>query len=309
MELPPPVLGKIESLFLRDPSTGECRILNPLFKELCERNVPWTASVKKDGSCGLLMTVNGKHGLYRRQDIDRKSRNYEHVSNTANGTFEVISGHRCYVTSMVRGTGRHEKYVPLYIFDLTVEGKLRVDAPHYVGFVEVDKIEDKYAYRALEASDNESDPYIWISESVKGCLELLVKRRKLSGVLLCSNSIISVEIMCRKLGDHYGLNDEVCCVSCHGSEEIPRVKLPNELRYDSMREWFENASVDSSVESSVESSVDSSVDSSVEPEWWNGEGIVIYMESGDRFKVHQGHFKRESEWHKRRECGLKFKFV
>jgi len=283
-----PVIGKTESLFIRDTAdhTKVSRIFHPDFQALTEQGVSWSASVKKDGSCGAIFSVHGKWGLYRRQDIDRKSRNYEMVGNPANGQLQMIGGQRCWVTTMMRGSGKNMKHVHVFIFDLTDEGELPVNPQHYVGFVAIDPMEDKYVMSAVEENtDDASNPYVWISQSIDGSLDVPVVRRTIREVM-GDQSLMTVELMCRKFADHYGSQDDRCFVSPHGSETIPQNELPSEFTYDNLKAWF-LADADN--------------------RWANQEGFVIFVPStGQRFKLHQGHFDMEQRWRDKKVSGLTF---
>ena len=285
-----PVIGKTNSLFIRDPSNPETRILHPEFQGLLNQGTAWTASVKKDGSCGALLFANGKWGVYRRQDIDRKSRNYAHVSNRDNGVRMTISGQPCWTTTMLRGTGIHEKYVHVFIFDLE-NGELPVNPQHYVGFVAIDPIEDKWVMSAVEENvDDPTNPYVWISQSVDGSLDVPVIRRTIRDVM-CGEGLMTVELMCRKFADHYGYEDDRCFVSPHGAEIIPLSAISTisaEFTVDACKAWFE---------------------ADVDNRWANQEGFVILFSTGERFKLHRGTVDLEPTWKAKKSCGLVFQYA
>jgi hypothetical protein len=288
-----PVIGKTNSLFIRDPSNPESRILHPEFQYLTDEEVSWTASVKKDGSCGALLFANGKWGVYRRQDIDRKSRNYEHVGNRDNGVLMTISGLPCWATTMLRGTGIHQKYVHAFIFDIQ-NGELPVNPQHYVAFVAIDPIEDKWVMSAVEDNtDDPTNPYVWISQSVDGSLDVPVVRRTIRDVmggenLMGGNGLMTVELMCRKFADHYGYEDDRCFLSPHGAEIIPLSAMPTELTLDACKAWFE---------------------ADAENRWANQEGFVILFSTGQRFKLHRGQVDMEPTWRAKKSCGLVFHYA
>lgn len=286
-----PVLGKTESLFIRDPSdhTKVSRIFHPSFQSIMKKGIPWTASVKKDGSCGALFSFHGKWALYRRQDIDRKSRNYAHVGDPANGQFMTVAGYRCWVTTMLRGTRQHEKHVHVFIFDLTDSGELPVNPQHYVGFVAIDPMEDKYVMSAVEENpEDATNPFVWTSQSEEGSLDVPVVRRTIRDVMNGEN-LVTVELMCRKFADHNGLTDDRCFVSPHGTETIPPNMLPSDFTYEGLKAWFL---------------------ADAENRWADQEGFVIFVPStGQRFKLHQGHFDMEQRWRDKKSSGLVFHYA
>lgn len=277
-----PVIGKTESLFIRD--AFDKPIIRPEFEAL--NGQEWSASVKKDGSCGAIFHFNGAWNLYRRQDIDRKSRNYEHVGDRSNGQLLVVGGQPCWVTTMLRGTGKNQKYVHVFIFDLE-NGELPVNPRHYVGFVPIDPIEDKWVLSAVEENQEDStNPYVWVSQPVDGSLDVPVVRRTIRDVM-GGQELMTVELMCRKFADHYGYQDDRCFVSPHGAETIPLSVLPA-LSYDALKAWFEG---------------------DAENRWANQEGFVILFVTGQRFKVHRGYVDMEPTWKAKKECGLVFQYA
>ena len=281
-----PVVGKIDSLFDRDPKdhTKVLPDFNIEFQKLIASGEPWIASVKKDGSNGAVF--NRK--LHRRQDIPQKSRNYAHVCNRANGNRTIIAGRACWETTLVRGSGKMEKTVPFYIFDVTEEGVPDTNSFHIVGLVPIDPFEDKWAMSAVcNNPDDVDDPFIWASHFT-GRLDVPVHKMTMSE-FMGPRKIVSVELMCRKFADHNGFKDDRCFVSEHGVEEIPRNQLPVELTYDAFRQWFEN---------------------DVTNRWADQEGVVfLFPNRCRRFKMHRGHFYMEATWRKKKESGLKFHYV
>lgn len=283
------VLGKIDSIIIRDPANKDRQIINPAFQSLVDEGAAWSASVKKDGSCGVLLHVHGKWGLYRRQDIKRDSRNYAHVGNRENGELRTVSGRPCWVSTMLRGSGRNEKYVHVFIFDLTETGELPVDPLHYVGFVAVDPMEDKWVMSAVEDNpEDQSNPYVWVSQSVDGSLDVPVVRKTIQEVVK-DRSLLTVELMCRKFADHYGYVDDRCFISPHGAEIIPYLSLPLSFALDHVKAWFEN---------------------DAENRWANQEGLVVFFPfSGKRFKLHRGHADMEQTWLDKKSAGIVFSYA
>jgi hypothetical protein len=306
-----PVFGKTESLFKRDEHdhTKVNPAMNPAFQAVIDQGLPWVASVKKDGSCGAIFAVNGQWGLYRRQDITKKSRSYAHVRET--GTSGIIAGHPCWITTMVRGTGKHEKMVDVYFFDITqakpehirggqhpqqdqdANGLPQIDAGHMIGFTAIDPLEDKYVMSAVEPNpEDPSNPYVFSSRFEGSCDIPVVKTTMKSLAAIHGSELITVELMCRKFADHNGLTDDRCFVSPHGEEVIPAEHMPNPngaLTYDGILEWFKGDATN---------------------RWANQEGIVFLVPStGARFKLHRGHMNMEDTWRAKKESGLRFMYV
>lgn len=282
-----PVFGKTESLFKRDEAdhTKVNPTMNPVFQEIIDKGIPWVASVKKDGSCGAVFSVNGQWGLYRRQDITKKSRNYTHVAQPENGHRDVVAGHPCWVSTMVRGTGKHEKRVDVYFFELNEEGLPSVEANSMIGFTLIDPMEDKYVMSAVEMNPEDAlNPFIYTSR-FEGSLDVPVIKTTMKE-LVGEHGLITVELMCRKFADHNGLGDDRCFVSPHGEEIIPVDVMPP-LTYDGLLEWFRS-----------------------ENRWADQEGIVFLVPSqGVRFKLHRGHFNMEDTWRAKKVSGLRFYYV
>lgn len=284
-----PVFGKTESLFIRNPLNHQVveRIFHPDFQEALEKEYKWKASVKKDGSCGALFQVDGRWGLYRRQDIDDKSRNYAYVSDLSHGERHIISGYSCWVTSILRGTGKHEKRVPLYIFDLAADDLPDTNAKHIIGFVPIDPMEDKYVMSAIsENPDDPSNPFVYVSQFT-GSLDIPIVKKPIREVM-GDQTLLTVELMCRKFANHNGFTDDRCFVSPHGEEEISMEHLPADFSYEGFKAWFENDKAN---------------------RWANQEGIVIlFPEQKRRFKVHRGYFGLEHTWKEKKESGLTFQY-
>jgi hypothetical protein len=285
-----PVFGKIDSLFKRDEAdhTKVNPTMNPAFQSMVEKGIPWIASIKKDGSCGAVFSVNGQWGLYRRQDITKKSRNFARVSQPENGRSEIIAGHPCWISTMVRGTGKHEKLADVYFFDLTADGLPSVEANHMIGFTLIDAMEDKYAMSAVEENPvDPMNPFIYASR-FDGSLDAPVIRTTMKELAEPQGCILTVELMCRKFADHNGFADDRCFVSPHGEEVIPGDKMPP-LTYDGLLEWFKG---------------------DMENRWADQEGIVFLVpEEKRRFKLHRGHFNMEDTWRAKKASGLQFYYA
>ena len=262
--------------------------VDPAFHPAFQVDGPWTASIKLDGSCGAILCVEGQWGLYRRQDINKKSRNYAAVSDRARGMRQMVAGYPCWVTSMVRGTGKHEKLVPVYVFDVDSE------AESIIGFTVIDPIEDKYVMSAVDSV--EADPFVWVSDfqgsldvpvvkrldvPVVKRLDVPVVKRHMSEVA-AGKEMVTVELMCRKFADHYGFTDDRCFVSVHGSIPIPPEFQP-QWSYEGILAWFQS-----------------------DNPWANQEGVVILTASGERFKIHRGHFNMEHTWKATKAAGVTF---
>jgi hypothetical protein len=264
-----PVFGKTESMFRRNAE--DHTKVDPTFHPAFQVDGSWTASIKLDGSCGAILYIDGQWGLYRRQDITKKSRNYTAVSDRARGTRQMVAGYPCWVTSMVRGTGKHEKLVPLYVFDVDSEGE------SIIGFTAIDPIEDKYVMSAVEG------PFIWVTD-FQGSLDVKVVKRHMSEVA-AGKEMVTVELMCRKFADHYGFTDDRCFVSVHGSMPIPPEFQPK-WSYDGILTWFQS-----------------------DNPWANQEGVVILTDSGERFKIHRGHANMEHTWKATKAAGVRFHYT
>jgi hypothetical protein len=279
-----PVFGKIDSLFKRDEydHTKVNPTMNSIFQSVMDQG--WVASIKKDGSCGAVFSVHGMWGLYRRQDITKKSRNYAHVTNRDHGKHMMIAGYPCWVSTMIRGTGKHEKWVDVYFFDLTSDGVPNTEANHTIGFTQIDSMEDKYVMSAVEQNpDDASNPFIY-SSRFDGSLDIPVIKTTMKELAM-GKELITVELMCRKFADHNGLTDDRCFVSPHGDEIIPMDHMPA-LTYDALLDWFKGYETN---------------------RWADQEGIVFFVPACQlRFKLHRGHFNMGDTWQSRKQSGLKF---
>lgn len=264
-----PVFGKTDSMFQRNAE--DHTKVDSAFHPRFQVDSPWTVSIKMDGSCGAIMCVEGQWGLYRRQDINKKSRNYAAVSDRARGTHQMVAGYPCWVTSMVRGTGKHEKLVPVYVFDVD-------SAESIIGFTAIDPIEDKYVMSAVDSAA--LDPFVWVSE-FQGSLDVPLIKRRMSEVA-AGKELVTVELMCRKFADHYGFTDDRCFVNVHGSMPIPPEFQPT-WSYEGILAWFQS-----------------------DNPWANQEGLVILTASGERFKIHRGHFNMEHTWKATKNAGVRF---
>ena len=267
-----PVFGKTDSMFRRNAE--DHTKVDSAFHPRFQVDSPWTVSIKTDGSCGAIMCVDGQWGLYRRQDINKKSRNYTAVSDRKNGSRQTVAGYPCWVTSMVRGTGKHEKTVPLYVFDMDSDESI-------IGFTAIDPIEDKYVMSAVDSAA--LDPFVWVTD-FQGCLDVPVVKSRMSEVA-AGKELVTVELMCRKFADHYGFTDDRCFVNLHGSMHILPEFQP-QWSYEGILAWFQS-----------------------DNPWANQEGLVILTASGERFKIHRGHFNMEHTWKATKAAGLQFHYT
>ena len=282
-----PVISKTASVVDRDRTDPDKVIpaFTTEFQKLLDSGEPWIASVKKDGSNGAIF--NGR--LYRRQDVKKKSRSYEHVRNKANGKKAIVAGRPCWVTTLLRGTGKSERTSPFYIFDVTEDGTPNADAFHIVGLAPVDHpTEDKWIMSAFrENPDVPNDPFIWASQFA-GTLDVPVVEMKISQFMR-ERQLVSVELMCRKFADHNSFKDDRCFVSEHGADVIPRDELPTELTYEGFHQWFLNDATN---------------------RWANQEGVVfLFPQTGRRFKMHRGHFYMNETWRAKKDSGMNFYYA
>ncbi|XWV25582.1 hypothetical protein QJ856_gp0172 [Tupanvirus deep ocean] len=282
-----PVINKTESLFLRNPNnlaevTGE---MPEMFKTLLNKEEP-LVTVKTDGTCGILVKDSqGYYYLMRRQDIKVGSRNYKMVMD--NGTMTTFSNLPCFQTQMVRGGGKSEKVVPLYIFQIAEDGKPEVENTHIIGFTPLlhDFGDDKYAITAIDGSNCSKDMKLYTTV-YENSLDIPVKSIP-AAQLLQDKNVMTVEILGSKISNKYGFKDDRHFINPHGSIVYPKEMCP-ELNYDSLRIWFENDATN---------------------RWSNVEGLVIHFPlSNKRFKVHRGHVGMEKSWMYKKNSGIVFNF-
>jgi len=280
-----PVINKTESLFARDTQNPSI-ILKEISLEAQQliATEPYTITAKTDGTCGIICCVSkDSYLLMRRQDIRLKSRNYDMVVN--NGESTIFAGSKCFVTKMIRGSGKSERIVPLYIFQLTENNKPEIEYNHVIGFTPIlhDFADDKYAVTAIDGING--SPELKLFTTVfSGNLDVEVKS-VLCSEILQGNNLLTVEILGSKISNKYGFSNDNHIINIHGSITYPTEHTP-ELNYDYLKKWFESDSTN---------------------RWANVEGIVIHFPlSNRRFKVHRGHVDLESTWKMKKESGIKF---
>jgi len=284
------VLNKTQPVFVRksdDPSSVTDE-LNPQLKKLLDANSKYITTVKTDGSCGAIILIDSKYVLCKRQDINKKSRNYERILNPLNSIIKIVAGMPCYLTSMIRGTGPHERIEPLYIFQLTKDRVPELESNHIIGFTPVLRnfADDKYMITAIEYNILNQDDYLIKTTYFDGTLNLRVFNIPIKQ-FMGSKQIQTIELMCKKISDKYSYDTDACFVNPHGSIIIPRELVP-ELNYNTIRKWFKED------------------DRNV---WANQEGFVIHFPNENmRFKLHRGHVGMENTWQIKKECGIKFIF-
>ena len=289
-----PVLNKTKALLVRneDDHTLVTDQINPEFVALLKADVKYTVGVKTDGSCGAIIKINGIATLCKRQDITEQSRNYSRVSDPENGLLKVIAGKPCYITSMIRGTSKHERIEPLYIFQLTKEGKPELEGNHLIGFTPVltNFAEDKYMATSFEENpEDPSNPYIFATH-FDGTLNIRVAKTTMADILY-NEEIKTVEIMCKKISNKYGYETDMCFVNPHGSIVIPDDQVPD-FTYNGIKTWFETAEATYN-------------------RWADQEGFVIHFPTENiRFKIHRGHIGLNNTWKSadKKACGIKFIF-
>jgi hypothetical protein len=286
------VLNKTQAVFVRDNLDHKSLTnkLNPKLKELLDANSVYHVTLKTDGSCGAIIKIDNKYVLCKRQDINNKSRNFEQVTNPANGKLCEIAGLPCYLTSIIRGTGPHEREEPLYIFQLTKDGIPELESNHLIGFTPVlnNFPDDKYMVTAIDSNILDSNCNNWNIRTTwfDGSLNIHVIKIPISQFMR-DKQIKTVEIMCKKISDKYSYQTDECFVNPHGSIVIPQNLIP-EFNYNFIKTWFENDTFN---------------------DWANQEGFVIHFPYQNmRFKLHRGHVGMEESWQIKKECGIKFIF-
>jgi hypothetical protein len=284
------VLNKTQPVFVRDnfDHMSLTDKLNPKLKEYLDANLKYNVTVKTDGACGLIMFVNEKFVLCKRQDINNKSRNFERVTNPANGKLVKVANLPCYQTSIIRGTGPHEREEPLYIFQLTSDGKPELESNHLIGFTPVlnNFSDDKYIITAIEPNLLDKDDSNIKTTYFDGTMNIRIIKIPIKQ-FMNNKQICTVEIMCKKISDKYGYSTDACFVNPHGSIIIPRNEVP-ELDYNTIKQWFQE---------------------DARNDWANQEGFVIHFPTiNQRFKLHRGHVGIENTWQIKKDCGIKFIF-
>lgn len=286
------VLNKTQAVFVRDNSDYKnlTAKINPQLQKLLDANEIYHVTLKTDGSCGAIIKINNKFVFCKRQDINNKSRNFERVTNPSNGNLTEVAGLPCYLTSIIRGTGSHERVEPLYIFQLTSDSKPELESNHIIGFTPVlsNFADDKYIVTAIENNNNILDPDDYFIKTTfnNGTLNIHVISLPIKQFMK-DKQICTVEIMCKKISDKYGYQTDACFVNPHGSIVIPHDQIP-QFDYDKIKWWFENDTYN---------------------DWANQEGFVIHFPNeNQRFKLHRGHVGMEKSWQIKKDCGIKFIF-
>ena len=282
-----PVINKTLSLFKRDPNNPKAIMPEPdsNIKELLRKN-EHVFTVKTDGTCGMVLSIYGAFTLMRRQDIRISSRNYDRV--LANGEIHQVAGMNCFVTSIVRGVGKSEIEVPLYIFQLDDELKPELEnSTHIIGFTPLrhNYGDDKNVISAVEGTNG--GPGMKLYTTVfNGSLDIPVRAIPVEE-LMGDKLLLTVEIMGSKISNKYGFKNDRHFINPHGSITYPSdFNIPTD--YNTLKNWFENDKND---------------------RWADVEGFVIHIPSYNRrFKVHRGHVGLEQTWMKKKESGINFIF-
>ena len=279
------VINKTESLFVRN-SENPLQVTDTLaedFVKLCTKE-PMIVTAKTDGTCAIICRDNDNNCfLMRRQDIKIGNRNYDMVMN--NGVYTTYSGIPCFVTKMVRGSGKSEITVPLYIFQLTEDHKPEIEHTHVIGFTPLlhNFGEDKYAITAIEGTNGTPNMKLFTTV-FNGSLDIPVRTISATELLL-EKKIMTVEIMGSKVSNKYGFINDKHFINPHGSIVYSEEVCPT-LNYDSLCSWFKNDSNN---------------------RWANVEGLVIHFPTCNRrFKLHRGHVGLEQTWRTKKESGIKF---
>lgn len=282
-----PVINKTDSLFVRNPDNPTqvtqnvaCDFNMLLQQERC------ITTIKTDGTCGILCQDDGAYYIMRRQDIKPSSRNCDQV--LQRGKLGYFAGHQCFITQITRGTGKMERIVPFYIFQLcdTPNGiQPEWEAGHLVGFTPLTHTipEDKHVATAYVGTNGTSNLELYCTV-FDGNLDIPIRLLPASEIL-SSKTLISVEIMGPTIAKRYGFTKSSRhFINPHGSIVCPDNMAP-EITYDGIRTWFENLSIN---------------------RWADNEGLVFHFPiAGRRFKVHRGHLGLKT-WSKQSSCGINF---
>ena len=315
-----PVINKTASLFIRDEE-NPTMVTSKLSKDFTQCLDAYNAgmeqmivTVKTDGTCGMVCKVqsqpnqsqdlsladrdeNNCYYLMRRQDIKIKSRNYQSVMN--NGICSIFCGMPCYITKIIRGSGKLERLEPFYIFQLTPDSKPDIDNGHVIGFTPLlhDFPDDKHAISAIDGFNGTTNVRFFTT-TFNGSLNVGI-RSVSAAELMDGLKIMTVEIMGSKISNKYGFTNNKHFINPHGSIVYP-MDLPYcqdapcgqalypKFDYDAIKEWFESEALNP---------------------WANVEGFVIhFLKSNKRFKVHRGHVGLEKTWVSRKTSGINFLF-
>jgi hypothetical protein len=280
------VLNKTESVFNRITNSSEVEPeINPKLQELLDSKTECIFTQKTDGTCGLIMKIDDKYIFMRRQDIKNKNTNYEFVMNPKNGFIKMIGEKKCYVTSIVRGSGKYKKTVPFYIFQISDDGKPELEFNHLVGFTPVQHNfpDDKYVITAIDGLNGSDNMYLYATD-FKNSLNINIIKISIKE-FMGDLDIITVEIMGKKISNKYGFIDDRHFVNRHGSIIFPSYLIPP-ITYEGIKKWFE---------------------SEKDNRWANTEGIVIHFTTCNmKFKIHRGHVKMEESWKIKNKSGIEF---
>jgi hypothetical protein len=280
-----PVINKTECIFKRDPSDPR-KIMPEILPEIEDllKNEPYIATVKTDGTCGMVcQTTNGLFQLLRRQDIRIGSRNYNYVME--NLTLTTIAGLPCAISKLVRGNNKTSPTVPIYIFQLDTTGKPELENNHLIGFTPLlhDFGEDKHAVTTIDGKNGTADMKLYTTAFL-GSLDIPVRAIPVAE-LMVNQTIMTVEIMGPKISNKYGFIGNQHFINPHGSIIFQANVMPT-ITYDSIKSWFEN---------------------DAENRWANVEGIVFHFPSiNKRYKIHRGHVGLESTWRNKKQSGIRF---
>lgn len=283
------VFGKTSGLFKRD---AKGKPTNELADGLTvDYILSGHFTLKTDGTCGLLFCHNGLYYLCRRQDIRKNSRNFASV--LQNGKIEEIASRKCFVSKMIRGSGKTEYETDVYIFMVGTDDKPELEGDHMIGFVPISETnpEDKYIMSTI-SDENISDNltlYVTDTHNTHDHSLAMTVVKKSAADILCGKSLATVEIMGKKISDRYDFNSDQHFINVHGSITIPREYMPTAQQLsslDDLKQWFQSAS----------------------NPYANNEGFVIHFDDGCRIKCHRGYVGLEDSWKKTKSCGLKFYF-
>ena len=281
-----PVINKTEALFERNPAKPT-EVFKTITKEVSDlvATQPYVATIKTDGTCGLLCKENNEYYLMRRQDIKLRSRNYELVMSS--GKIITFANRTCFSTVMFRGSGKMERTVPLYIFQLNTDNSPEIENEHIIGFTPLlhDFGEDKHTISAIDGSNGSANLRVHTTV-FEGNLDIPVRLVAAADLLGGSRSIMTVEIMGSKICNRYGFKSDRHFINPHGSIVYPSDIGVNFFDYDSVSAWFAG---------------------DANNRWANVEGFVIHFPCCNRrFKLHRGHLGMENTWRAKKESGIKF---
>ena len=289
------VFGKTSGLFKRDENG---KVLNEVsdFVTL-DFMTNGTFTMKTDGTCGMLFENDDKYYLCRRQDIKEKSRNFDTVM--TNGHTTEIAGKQCFVSKMLRGSGKTERTVDVYIFMVNSDagsesyGRPELEGNHMIGFTPIlhDFSDDRHVLSAICGQNGSNDLSLFTTEPNYTIVDNKIKISvglKSAADILDSKKMITVEIMGNKISDKYNYKSEQHFVNPHGSIIIPSDFSPSSEQLTSiekLHDWFTNKS----------------------NPFADSEGFVIHHDNS-RVKCHRGYVGLEHTWTKTKSCSTEFFF-